>query len=358
MMRPRVAVDIVTGFLGSGKTTLLRSLLATAPARERIAVIVNELGEIGIDGRVLTGFDFLENVVELADGCICCSIDEYRFDFAIDELQRRLDPTLIVIETTGVADPAPTIERVQRCGLGLDAVITVVDALSWTRAWRISRAVRRQIEAADFLVVSKLDLVDSRARSKLEAKLRRLAPRAVLLAADHGVVADNVLLATSVRGRRDSQGIVKPVAAASAHLSEDRVETFSVSSDQPLDRTRFEAFVAGLPAAVWRAKGFVHFKDGGAHLFNFTCGRFEVAPLPIREDRPDPFELAGGALLQAVFIGGDLLGLRQAIESGLDECRSSTAPVERGSRKGQATPLIPVAGGSHSSPGGTNRPRG
>ncbi len=84
MTRRRVATCVVTGFLGSGKTTLLKSLLDRAPDRERIAVVVNEIGEIGIAGRVLTGFDYVENVVELASGCVCCSIDEYRFDLPAD----------------------------------------------------------------------------------------------------------------------------------------------------------------------------------------------------------------------------------------------------------------------------------
>jgi len=334
MTQPRVAVDIVTGFLGSGKTTLLRALLAGSPARERIAVIVNEIGEIGIDGRVLSGFDFIENVVELADGCICCSIDEYRFDFAIDELRRRLDPTLIVIETTGVADPAPTIERVERCGLGLDAVITVVAAASWARAWRVSRAARRQVEAADFLVISKLDLVAPPARAALEKKLRRLAPRAVMVAADHGVVDVDVLLATSVRRRRDVQGqdtraaggrrAGTPAADALPHLRRDRVESFVVRGDEVLDRRRFEVFLSGLPAAVWRAKGLVRFDDGdAAHLFNFTCGRFEIAALPVAMDespRPGGSAPAGGSALQAVFIGAELLSLRPTVARALDAC--------------------------------------
>jgi len=333
MTRPRVAVDIVTGFLGSGKTTLLRGLLANTPARERVAVIVNELGEIGIDGRVLTGFDFLENVVELTDGCICCSIDEYRFDFAIDELQRRLDPTLIVIETTGVADPAPTIERVQRCGLGLDAVITVVDALSWTRAWRMSGAARRQIEAADFLVMSKLDLVDVRTRAALEKKLRRLAPRAAVVAADHGALASDVLLATSVRRYRDvaasgdaAAGSPGQAGNAAGHLADEKVECFAVRCDRPLDRRSFESFLAGLPAAVWRAKGFVQFAGSAAlHLFNFTCGRFEIAALPIRLDLSGPSPGQGEAALQAVFIGRDVLALRTPMESRLAACHSNGA---------------------------------
>jgi G3E family GTPase len=165
----RVAACVVTGFLGSGKTTLLKGLLERDPRRDRIAVIVNEIGEIGIDGRVLTGFEFVENVVEMASGCICCSIDEYRFDLAVDELVRRLDPTLLVLETSGVADPAPTLERLRRCGLGIDAVVTVVDAVAWRTAWRVSSVARRQVAAADFLVIAKTDLVTARGLGRVRA---------------------------------------------------------------------------------------------------------------------------------------------------------------------------------------------
>src|SRR5438552_15841223 len=118
---PGVAVDLLTGFLGSGKTTLLRHVLDHGLRGKPVAVIMNELGEIGIDGRVVTGLSAVEKMVELTSGCICCSIDDYRFDLAIQEIIATARPHLIIIESTGLADPEPLAYRVKNASLGLAA---------------------------------------------------------------------------------------------------------------------------------------------------------------------------------------------------------------------------------------------
>mgnify|MGYP003694022087 CR=1 FL=1 len=144
MASRQVAVDVLTGFLGSGKTTLL-SPRARARARgKRVAVVMNEIGDVGIDGRVVTGLDYVEKMVELSSGCICCSIDEYRFDLAIQEIIETVAADLIVIESTGLADPEPLAYRVKNAGLRLDAIITVVDAANVDRAARRDRGRRRR----------------------------------------------------------------------------------------------------------------------------------------------------------------------------------------------------------------------
>ena len=104
-----VAVDILTGFLGSGKTTLLRHVLDHGLRGKPVAVIMNEIGEIGIDGRVVTGLSAVEKMVELSSGCICCTIDDYRFDLAVQEIIETARPHLIIIESTGLADPEPLV---------------------------------------------------------------------------------------------------------------------------------------------------------------------------------------------------------------------------------------------------------
>jgi G3E family GTPase len=128
-----VAVDILTGFLGSGKTTVLRHVLAHGLRDKRVAIVMNEIGEVGLDGKVITGLSAVEKMIELAGGCICCSIDEYRFDMAIQEIIDTVHPHLIIIESTGLADPEPLAYRVKNAGLGLDAVITLVDAANAER---------------------------------------------------------------------------------------------------------------------------------------------------------------------------------------------------------------------------------
>jgi hypothetical protein len=101
-----VAVDILTGFLGSGKTTLLRHVLAHGLDGKPVAVIMNEIGEVGIDGRVVTGLANVEKMVELSSGCICCSIDDYKFDLAIQEIIDTAKPHLVIIESTGSPIPS------------------------------------------------------------------------------------------------------------------------------------------------------------------------------------------------------------------------------------------------------------
>src|SRR3989442_7396526 len=173
-----VAVDILTGFLGSGKTTLLGHVLAHGLRGKPVAVIMNEIGEVGIDGRVITGLANVEKMVELSSGCICCSIDDYRFDLAIQEIIETAKPHLVIIESTGLAEPEPLAYRVKNAGLGLDAVITVVDAANFERHLAESEVTRAQIEVADFVVVNKLDLVDAAAIRRVERRLARLNPRA------------------------------------------------------------------------------------------------------------------------------------------------------------------------------------
>src|SRR5262249_1895648 len=112
-----VAVDVVTGFLGSGKTTLLRHVLEHGLKGKPVALGVNEIGDVGIDGRVVTRLHHVEKMVELSSGCICCSIEEYRFDLAIQEIIETVRPHVIVIESTGLADPDPLAYRVRSAGL-------------------------------------------------------------------------------------------------------------------------------------------------------------------------------------------------------------------------------------------------
>jgi cobalamin biosynthesis protein CobW len=325
MTSRRVAACVVTGFLGSGKTTLLRGLLERAPSPGRIAVVVNEIGEIGVDGRVLAGFELAENVVELASGCVCCSIDEYRFDLAVDELVRRLDPALLVIETSGVADPGPTLDRLRRCGLGVDAVVTVVDARAWQTAWRVSAVARRQIEAADFLVVSKRDLVGERALARLRARLASLNPRALVLDGAGGAdfAGSELLLATSAtaaarRPLREPNGSGMRTTGSEGHLASDGIETFSWTSSLRFDRAVLERALAALPPGVLRAKGLVARADGrrGAWLFQVVCGRVEVTAI----ERAAP---PGSAAAEGVFIGTGIAKLRDAIVAGLESAGGS-----------------------------------
>jgi cobalamin biosynthesis protein CobW len=302
-----VAVDILTGFLGAGKTTLLRHVLTHGLQGKPVAVIMNEIGEVGIDGKVVTGLSNVEKMVELSSGCICCSIDEYRFDLAIQEIVDTAKPHLIIIESTGLADPEPLAYRVKSAGLGLDAVITVVDAANVDRQLAETEVAKLQIEAADFLIVNKTDLVDDAARGRVAKRLGRLNARAERFETVRGAIESDLLFATGVARYREL------ARASGDHLHADAIGSFLYRSPRPLVQEKFERLLAKLPRDVLRAKGIVRFAGRDWHcLFNFTCGRHEITW--VRLDEPTES--------QAVFIGRALDRHRPAIEAALAACET------------------------------------
>lgn len=310
MSHRHVAVDVVTGFLGSGKTTLLRHALAHGLAGKRVALVVNEIGEVGIDGKVVTGLEYVEKMVELSSGCICCSIDEYRFDLAIQELIETADPDLIVIESTGLADPEPLAYRVKSAGLRLDAIITVVDALNVERCLGETEVAGLQIAAADFLVVSKGDLVAPEDLARVRARLRRLNARALQIDGVRGAVDADVIFATDVGGQRDRARAAP--RATSSHLADDAFGSFVHRGLRPLEQAAFERVLRGLPADLVRAKGLVRLVDRDWHcLFNVTCGRVDLGWVKLADAAVEN---------QAVFIGRHVERHREAILAALAAC--------------------------------------
>jgi G3E family GTPase len=189
-------VTVITGFLGSGKTTLLNTLLKR-PELSGAMVIVNEFGEIGIDSDLMRGS--AENIVQLENGCLCCSvkgelIDTFR-DLSIQR-QAGVVPRFerVVIETTGIADPGPVLQIILtnpmvRNAYALDGVVTTVDAVNGLSSLASFPECARQAAVADRLVITKADLLaeaDRASLDRLQAQLRALNPSAPILAADHG----------------------------------------------------------------------------------------------------------------------------------------------------------------------------
>ncbi|MFQ5748405.1 MAG: CobW family GTP-binding protein [Planctomycetota bacterium] len=321
-----VAADILTGWLGSGKTTLLRHVLAHGLDGRRIAVVMNELGEIGIDGKVLTGLPSVERMVELNSGCICCSVGA-QFGMAIQDILRTLQPHLVILETTGVAEPEPLIQVVKESGLALDAVITVVDALNLEACLAQGPSARHQIEAADFLVLNKTDLVERSALRRAANRLRRFNPRAVLEATVHGRVENDLLFATSVGRARRLARMEKPgegAASGRGHLEADRMQAFFHAGEpgECFERARFERFLARLPAEIYRAKGIVRLEgETRAWLFHFTCGRYDLEPFP--EGMTSP------ATSQAVFLGRGAARHEARVLKHLARCRPAPPRLPR-----------------------------
>ena len=314
-----VAVDILTGFLGSGKTTLLRHVLDHGLRGKPVAVIMNEIGDVGIDGRVVTGLSAVEKMVELSSGCICCTIDDYRFDLAMQEIVETARPHLIIIESTGLADPEPLVDRVKAAGLGLDA-----DHHGRRRGRTAPRHLREtadrqaQIEAADFLVLNKLDLVDEAAADRLERRLAQAEPARGAL--PHRARRDRQRRAVRDRRRGVPRAGPRPDASRD-HLHADGFASFVYrSAARRSTRTRFERLLDRLPRDVVRAKGIVRFAGRDWQcLFNVTCGRPELTwvKLPAVTEN------------QAVFIGRNLERHEAALRARSRRCETVDDGPER-----------------------------
>ncbi|WP_454560230.1 CobW family GTP-binding protein [Parapedomonas caeni] len=192
----QIPVTVLTGYLGAGKTTLLNRIL-TEPHGKRYAVIVNEFGEIGIDNDLVVDTD--EEVFEMNNGCICCTVrgDLIRIVSSLMKRPGRFDG--IIVETTGLADPAPVaqtffVDEDVRAKARLDAVVTVVDAKHLPLRLADSKEAEEQIAFADVVIVNKTDLVSPAELAAVEAAIRRINPYAVLHRATRGDVPVTALL--------------------------------------------------------------------------------------------------------------------------------------------------------------------
>jgi G3E family GTPase len=291
----KTPVTLVTGFLGSGKTTLISRLLAH-PDLGETAVIVNELGEVGIDHHLLRRVD--ERTVLLDSGCVCCTL---RGDLA-DEL-RDLDsrrargeiPAFrrVVVETTGLADPAPiaytlAAEPVVRHHFELGGIVAAVDAVNGL----VEPESVKQAAIADVLVVTKGDVADP---SGVESELRRLNPAAEIVEASFGEIDPALLLDRPARDLRELR--IDP----SGHVGD--IRPFCLLLDEPLDWTAFGIWLTMLLQArgsdLLRVKGFLNVGGEGPLLLNGV--QHVVHPPEHLDAWPDDDRRS-----RIVFIGRDL----------------------------------------------------
>jgi G3E family GTPase len=255
-----VPVTVLTGFLGSGKTTVLNHIL-TAGAGRRIGVLVNEFGEIGIDGRLVASR--AGDLVELTNGCVCCTVRDDLLGAIATLLDRPAPPDHLVVETTGLADPRPVARqlldpRVQD-DIRLDAIVTLVDAANFDRNLERAEQAYAQITAGDIVLLTKTDLVASAIAAQIEAGLRALNPRARVLRCTHGQVDLDAVLGLRLFDAstlRDASGHGVPAGGRTdGHASAFRARTFRASA--PLDLRRFADVMDHLPTAVVRSKGIL-----------------------------------------------------------------------------------------------------
>jgi G3E family GTPase len=294
-------VTIITGFLGSGKTTLLNHILSNRQDL-KVAVLVNEFGDINIDSQLLVSVE--EDMVELSNGCICCTINDGLVDAVYRVLERDDRIDYLVIETTGVADPLPIILTFLGTELRdltrLDSILTVVDAETFTPRHFDSEAALKQITYADTTLLNKTDLAPPAKVKELEAYISTVKVGARILHSQYGKVPLPLILDVRHNNPTEYADLIEaeieqsehepdhlnphPLHAHehhhhhSDHLANDGFVSISFESDRPFDIERFETFLQDqLPQEVFRAKGILWFRESNfRNIFQLSGPRFDL----------------------------------------------------------------------------------
>jgi G3E family GTPase len=295
-------VTIITGFLGSGKTTLLNHILSNQEGL-KTAVLVNEFGEIGIDNELIISTG--EDMVELSNGCICCTINNDLVEAVYKVLERQDQLDYLVVETTGLADPLPValtfLGTELRDLTRLDSIITVVDAANYSLDLFNSQAAYSQIAYGDVILLNKTDLVDEADLDALEVRIRDIKEGARILRTTRSQVPIPLILSV---GLFESDKYFDTVSDGhdhhhdhdhehcdhehghcnhdhdhhSHHLENDGFTSLSFQSDKPLSIRKFQYFLDNqLPSTVFRAKGIMWFDESPKrHIFHLCGKRFSI----------------------------------------------------------------------------------
>ncbi len=311
-------VTIITGFLGSGKTTLLNHILSNQQGL-KTAVLVNEFGEIGIDNELIVSTG--ENMVELSNGCICCTINNDLVDAVYKVLERQENIDYLVVETTGLADPLPValtfLGTELRDLTRLDSIITVVDAANYSLDLFNSEAAYSQIAYGDVILLNKADLVNETALNELEKKIAEVKEGARILRTTNSQVPLALILSVGLFESGQYFDTVDEHDHSecgheheehhdhhehddhdhsecghdhhdhhdhhehhhhSDHLENDGFTSISFQSDRPFNIRKFQYFLDNqLPTNVFRAKGIMWFDESPKrHIFHLCGKRFTM----------------------------------------------------------------------------------
>ncbi|OIK14553.1 cobalamin biosynthesis protein [Bacillus sp. MUM 116] len=296
-------VYILSGFLGSGKTTFLKRLLEEEHKLGRkVAVMMNELGEVSIDSNAVDEDVALK---ELLGGCICCSIQD-KLEAQLQGLLKIEKPDVIYIETTGAAHPVEVLDAILSPlfadALNIKGIVTTVDGLRWLNRKSLSpqlqQLILEQVRHADLIIVNKMSELSDSEQAKITFEIQAINPKARCLLTDFSKVAMNQLKELSVSFTEKTK----------THFTQNNLNlsTFVYQFQGPVSHIRYEEFLKALPDTIYRIKGYVKFDSQSyPYLFQFSYGM----PLYMREQMNLPLNL--------VFIGENMDWLQ--IKLGLEK---------------------------------------
>ncbi|HEY8964229.1 MAG TPA: GTP-binding protein [Alphaproteobacteria bacterium] len=325
MSDKQVPVTVLTGYLGAGKTTLLNRIL-TEPHGKKFAVIINEFGSVGVDNDLVVGVD--EEIFEMNNGCICCTVRGDLIRIINGLIRRGLDKfDGIIVETTGLADPAPVAQTFfaddeVKKATRLDAVVTVVDAKHIKQRLQDSPEAEDQIAFADIIILNKMDLVSVDEADSVEAHIRAINPYAVL----HRTKNSEIELSKIWdKGAFDLSRIlaIEPqfLEGAHKHSHDTEVKSIALTTDKPVIMGRFEEWIGHVLAEqgpdILRAKGILNIRNA-QRRFNFQAVHM------IADSAPGNAWKEGEAKTsKLVFIGRNLN--KEILEKGFNACLDNAA---------------------------------
>ena len=318
----QVPVTVLTGFLGAGKPTLLNRILTEQHGR-KYAVIVNEFGEQGIDNDLVVDAD--EEVFEMNNGCICCTVrgDLIRILSGLMKRADKLDA--IIVETTGLADPAPVaqtffVDQDVADRTKLDAIVTVADAVHLSSQLTEHHEAEEQIAFADVILLNKIDLVDDDGLDRVKDRIKKINPFAKIINTTRcSAPLDEVVGLNAFSLERILE--VEPDFLDSDHDHEhdDDVTSLSFVSDTPLDMEKFQEWFGDLLRTkgqdILRSKGILDFKgEEDRYVFQGVHMLMDASPMgpwPKGKDRSS----------RVVFIGRNLDNMN--LKEGFENCKSA-----------------------------------
>ena len=310
----KIPVTIVTGALGAGKTTFVNHVL-TSEHGLKIGVIVNEYGEVGIDGDLILASK--DKLIELPNGCICCTVRGDLIEASLNLLNtKKID--YLMIETSGLAEVVPAAmtfnapELVEKAEL--DSIICVLDAENYADNMIRNKTALEQLENADIVLLNKVDLVEKKKVEEIKKDIKKIIPQAQIIDTFKGQAPLKLLLGVS-KFDPDKHEIWK--RSEHEHAHDTGVESYSAKTG-PIDSDKFEEFWQNLPESIFRAKGIVCIKESAPGAGDELRVAFHKVGKRWDMEFTRPWEEGEKKETKVVFIGTKLKP--KELQKGLDAC--------------------------------------